>query len=540
MNVRTFGSNLPGMACNEVHVAKGLVTLAVAGRPQACRCPRCGHWSRRVHSRYLRKLADLPWQGRRAVLLWRSRRWFCDNLACPQRIFTERQPDVAASYARRTVRLHAALSAIGLACGGELGARLAARLAMPVSSASLLRLIRRLPLPDAPAPHVVGVDDWAFRRGVRYGTILCDLQRHRAIDLLPERSADSFADWLKRRPNVAAVSRDRGGYYIQGASLGAPQAVQIADRWHLLKNLREALMRLLDHHAADLLAAAQAARPRPKNSPAVAAFPKSSEKKTSRAQSLKAEHRQKRKSRYDAVWNLHRQGVSMREIARRLGMHRSTVRLYLNTPSFPERPARRSIRRGSSIAPFLDQLRTRWQTGCRNASRLTDELREAGYQGSYFTVRRAVAAWRSSDRKADSKSLAVQRPSANQTAWALLLPKLKVVEHQSSFVRELFSSSPAIRSAVKLARQFWAIVKRRRFAAFGAWLVRAEAPDSPNELRRFARGLRRDLPAVQAALEQPWSNGQTEGQVNRLKTLKRQMYGRANFDLLRQRFLLAA
>lgn len=233
--------------------AKGINVFVASVLPNN-QCPLCGQSSTRVHSWYQRKLADLPWQGLTVSICWRNRKFFCDNRACPRRVFTERLPEVTRPYSRKTCRMAVVLAALGFACGGEGGARLAERLAVPVSADSLLRIIRQTVLPEIHTPRVVGVDDWAFWRGQRYGTILCDLEQHQRIDLLPDRSAESLANWLKAHPSVEIVSRDRGDFYIKGATAGAPAAIQVTDRWHLLKNLHEVLSR-----AVDLLVRIQAA-----------------------------------------------------------------------------------------------------------------------------------------------------------------------------------------------------------------------------------------------------------------------------------------
>jgi transposase len=206
-------------------------------------------------------LQDLPWQD--WVVAWRVkvRRFRCGH--CPGRIFAERVPGLTATKARRSERLAAAQTDIGMALGGEAGARLACRLAMPVSGDTVLRLIRRRPTPPCPAPRVGGIDDWAWRRGRRYGTIVCDLERHRVIDLLPGRSSATVRDWLAAHPSVAVVSRDRSGPYAEAARTGAPAAVQVADRWHLLVNASEALRAVVERQQPQIQDVARRCAPAP-------------------------------------------------------------------------------------------------------------------------------------------------------------------------------------------------------------------------------------------------------------------------------------
>jgi len=233
------------------------VTIVTAPKLAQSACPLCGGLSGQIHSHYTRTLADLPWQGRAVIIQVRARRFRCASVGCPRGVFTERLPGVALPWARRTARLGGIQRHIGLALGGEAGSSLARRLSMPVSGDTLLRLVRAAELEAHPSPRVVGIDEWAWRRGQRYGTIICDLERRRVIDLLPERSSETVAAWLRQHPGVEVVARDRGGAYSEGARQGALGAMQVADRWHLLRNLGDALQGAVDRHRG---AVRQAAR----------------------------------------------------------------------------------------------------------------------------------------------------------------------------------------------------------------------------------------------------------------------------------------
>jgi len=231
------------------------ITMVVCTKAAEAPCPRCGQASHRAHSRYQRTLADLPWNGLAVQVRLQAHRFFCDNRACEQRIFTERIPTGAAPYARRTNRLAAWCTQVAFALGGVPGARLLRHSGCALSRQTLLRQtllrqIRSFPVASGPTPTVLWVDDCAFRKGRTSGTMFVDLEQHRVVDLLPERSADAVATWLNAHPGVQIVSRDRGGEYAEGAKRGAPEALQVADRFHLLRHLGDVTRRVLQRHAA--------------------------------------------------------------------------------------------------------------------------------------------------------------------------------------------------------------------------------------------------------------------------------------------------
>jgi transposase len=529
-----------------VETGTSRATIFVQATAAQARCPKCNEPSKRIHSRYVRKLADLPWQGQAVHIQVQVRRFFCLGPECPRRIFAERLP-FATPFARTTGRLRDIHAEIGLSLGGEAGARLATRLAVPTSPDTLLRRIRQMPFTSARPVRVLGVDDWAFRRGQRYGTILCDLERRCPVDLLPERSAEALCQWLRDHPEVEIITRDRADDYIKGASEGAPQAVQVADRWHLLRNLSDAMRRIVDRFHGSIRQAVQAMRqatsllasPEAPNATGKVEEPQEPPRPT-RYEQRQQERRQRRLERYAQVKELHQQGVAHRAIARRLGMNRATVARFVHAESFPERALRRVPRRTDQVTDFLQR---RWNEGCRNAVRLFDELKAQGFDGSYHMVRRRLARWR---RRAASEGTcgkaeapSSKRVSPRQIVWLLLKPESELNDAERA-LRARLEEDSGLRNAAELGRQFREMVRTRQEDIWNEWLNQSQQETAPGELRNFAKGLQADQAAVREALRSPWSNGQVEGHVNRLKTLKRQMYGRAKFDLLRKRFLRAA
>ena len=359
-----------------------VLTLRAVRRTAAC--PDCAQPSRRIHSSYERRLADLPWNGVPVkVRLW-TRRFFCDTEGCAHHIFTERLPETTASYARRTLRMEQALHWLGLALGGAAGARTAQRLGLVVSGDTLLRHLRRMPLGQKPtpiAPRVLGLDDWAWRKGQRYGTILCDLERRCVVDLLPDRQSTTVTEWLRDHAPPEVISRDRAGAYAEAARQGAPHAVQVADRFHLVRNLREALEHVVARHGPLIEEAFRQSTPPPVTHPPT---PPSNSIPT-RPQQLSLQRRQRRLERYLQVMELRQRGISKRAIALQLGLNRKTVRDWLRAGQFPER----QIPQGhSSVDRWLSYLEKRWAEGCHNRSQLWRELQSHGADFAAGTLRR--------------------------------------------------------------------------------------------------------------------------------------------------------
>jgi transposase len=439
---------------------------------------------------------------------------------------------------------------------------------MPAAGKTLLRFVRHAPLPSFETPRRLGVDDWALRRGKTYGTILVDLDRHRPVDLLADRSSATLEQWLRNHPGVEIISRDRANDYADGAARGAPDAVQVADRFHLLKNVREMLERLLERNHADLRSAAQevsrrtaAALPQPvlANESAMTTHDNQTVTSCTVAQALplqqsellRQQHRAKRFARYAEVRRLQAEGMGIRAIARQLKMSREVVRRFFGD-EFPER-ARRAPGR-TKLAPHIAYLTEQLTAGRSNAMQLWRELRsDHGYTGSRGLVSIWVAANRSLCPDANGARAhrgrppkgapPVQRssfptPSARRVSWLLLAETASLSEDEAVFAEYLCQLCADARTGQLLAKDFTRMLRERDVAGLAPWLKRAQTSGIP-EVTNFAATLSRDRAAVAAALSLEISNGQVEGQVNRLKLVKRTMYGRASFDLLKRRVLAA-
>jgi len=507
-------------------------------------CPRCGIRSCHVHSRYSRTLRDLPCHGTVVRICLRTHRFYCRVRHCQCQIFTQRLPIVAAPYGRQTCRHRDALLAIGYALGGEAGCRLAARLGIESCADTILRVISQTSAESAGDVKVLGVDDWAWRRGHRYGTVLVDLERRQPIDLLPDRESETLAKWLQAHPTVRIISRDRAGAYAEGARQGAPDAVQVADRFHLFCNLTQALQRVLER-LANVLQRVQLAEPAGSRSPLGDAVEPTGQGislrrevapgapiKLNRHEQQRQQRREKRKALFEAVRAAYQRGLTKRAIARELGITRTTVRRFLKAGDFPERAPRR---RRSELDSFREYLEKRWAEGCHNASQLWRELRQHGYGGQRSRVKEYVQAWRTKSSLPRSKPRR-SLPNLRLVAFWLTKPPMQRSPDEQRWVEAVTASHAQVAMAEHLAQQFRKVFKERNSDALKSWLATSLASEIP-ELRCFVAGVQRDYEAVVAAVEQHWSNGQVEGQVHRLKLLKRQMYGRGGFLLLRRRVL---
>ncbi len=509
--------------------------MTVVGTSPAAHCSTCHHLSHSLHSRYSRFLRDLPWQGASVDVGLHVRRFRCHFRDCPRRTFVEPLPRVCQRFGRQTSRLSETIRLIGYVLGGESGARLSERLGMKTSPDTVLRRLKLGPSVPVSGVKALGVDDWAWRKGQRYGTILVDLETHAPIDLLPDRSADRLAVWLESHPGAEVISRDRAGLYADGARRGAPEAIQVADRFHLLCNLTAAVERVLDQKRSDLAKAVPPLPPEPPPSPPQESPPAAK----TRSEKASEERRQHRLDRYNEVVSLHKQGMSQIAISRMLHIERKTVRRFLRAGQFPERA--KPHRKPPSATAFQEYLTRRWAEGCHNAAQLWHEIQAQGYAGGQSTLRRFIFTLRTKGTKYFRKTKASRRPkekppSPRQAAMLLARRTEKLKSDEQELLAKLKECCPEIPKLYALTQGFSEVFRTKQEAALENWIADARMSGIP-EIVHFCDGLLRDEKAVRAAVTLPWSNGQVEGQIHRLKLVKRQMYGRAKFNLLRRRVL---
>jgi len=525
---------------SQVNVANEITITLRTTLPIAA-CPGCGTISKRVQSRYRRTLHDLPISGRFVRLIVEVRRFFCKKSTCARKIFAEQLPVLCRPHAQRTKRLQEALCRLGLAVGGQAGEDRGCEQGMSGSRDTILRLVRKFELPAAQEPRVIGLDDWAWKRRRRYGTLICDLEQRRPLDLLPDRRVETVSAWLQAHPHIAIVSRDGSSEYASAIKKGAPQARQVSDRWHLVKNLAACVSVQLAQSLAQIRRAEQA-----KAKASAEEKHLSQEQRPARTRAVQqAQHARQaeRIARYEQMLMLQEQGMKSADIAAQVGMVERTVRGWLSRGDIPYSGPRRA--RARLIDPYKTYLLSRWHQGCRTGSQLERELRAQGYKGSPRAMYRYLATLESSASKRGSsvatRETAMQpNPllalSAQQTTWLFFRKQDELKEEERESLQQLRQASPPIEAAYQLVKKFLQMVRERTGEQLDAWLAFVEASHL-EAFDSFATSVQQDKDAVFAGLTLPWSNGPLEGNVNRLKLIKRSMYGRAEFDLLKLRVL---
>jgi len=531
-----------GIAITSVHPSASELVIGVACQAVSMPCPECHQSSVRIHGHYQRTVADLPCAGRNVILALTVRKFVCSTPSCPRRIFTERLPGLVESYGRMTPRLIALVQAFGLAAGGQMGTRQADRTGIATTPSTLLRHLMQLPAPLTRAVRVLGVDDFAWKKRLTYGTILVDLERRKIIDVLLDRESATVETWLQAHPEVDIVSRDRGKEFAKAATLGAPQAQQVVDRFHMVRNLSEVLQEILGHCRAEIRqgeaplpplekAAAEPTRPLPTAATCEPRTP-AHVKKVHQARQAS------RDDRYHQMTTLRTQGLTQREVAKRMGMSERTVRHWLKRGAAPTNE--RQFRRRSVFDPYAAYVLQRWQDGIYEAKQLYAEIRAQGFPGTVRIVQRFVQALRDDPEKIPlAPATGADRFSSKTATWLFIRDPKQLTTKKQVELELICQRSETARKTYELTQQFMRMLRLRRGQEFEMWLSAVEASQIP-ELRRFAKGLLRDKSAVVAGLTLSYSNGPVEAQVQKLKLVKRSMFGRAKLPLLRQRLLHVA
>jgi transposase len=526
-----------GVRITDIAIDPAAVEVRLATTGEAASCPQCRSVATTVHGRYRRTLRDRPCLGLPVRLLVTARKFVCRRADCPRQVFCERLPGLTDPHAHTTGELADAHRSIGLALGGEPGARLAAELGLPTSPDTILRRVKNAPDEPAPQPRYVGIDDWATRKGHTYGTILIDLERGTVIDLLPGRDGEALRAWLAANPQVEVVTRDRWPAYIQAATEAAPKAKQVADRFHLLMNVREAVEKILSRVGPDIRAA-NAAVNAPAGPPTpVPPAPEPDARTPTATEQRRAGKRQAREERFRRVKELTAERLSVRRIARRLRMSRGAALRYQRLDRCPDWQPGRT--KATAVDPFAAFIADWVAAGNRNSADLFRELKAKGFTGGYDAARRYLnrligSTGRPGRRDTSAPVTPAERtpPSARKLSFRVANPKPD--SHSARVLAALRERNPAVHAALETAEELMAMIRRTKATTLTDWLAKVAALGD-RDLVNLAASLRSDAAAVQAALTEAWRTGQVEGQVGRLKGIKRQMYGRAGMTLLRAR-----
>jgi len=535
----------PGCKIETIKQVKEELSITLSSERTVAICPHCKHSSIRRNGHYTRYPHDLALGGQRVRLALRVKRFLCSNEHCNHKTFGEQFVFVK-RQAQRCKRLAKAHTMIAIKPGGEAGSDLASQLSIPISADTLLRNLKLAPLPSVATARVLGVDDWAIKKRESYGTILVDLENHKVIDVLEGRDAEIFAQWLDLHPGIEILSRDRSHDYAKAAKEAAPEAKQVADRWHLLQNLKQMLERWLKSIQKKILKLPIQADMASK----IAGLfpPKPPLSRTTKAAQVSSQASLEHKSElHKHVNKLFDSGMTQVDISKKLGIHRHTVRAYIQADEAPNH--QRHARSTSILDPYLHYLEKRLAEGCENASQLGRELTQLGYSGKPWQVYKWLQPQRSKPSKHGKKPKKQKRealkplspsflPSTPKLAW-LLMKDAADLDEKELFILEYLFQDEQLKAMYNRAHSFKVMLLQKKPAAFDAWLDEAQQSNI-TILQTFVHGLKLDYDAVKAAMTSVWSNGQVEGQVNKLKLIKRQMYGRASFDLLRKRVLLAA
>ena len=527
-----FFPHLAGLQVDKIENLENTVLITARSRAADAACRRCGLSSARINSRYRRRLHDLAAGGRPVLIDLEVRRFFCGNPECELRTFAEQVPAVTQPHQHRTVLQRSLLEAVALALAGRAGARLAGGLGIAISRTTLIRLIRALPDPGIGQVTVLGVDDFAKRRGHSYATILIDMDTHRPIDVLEDRQAGTLAQWLKDHLGVQVICRDRAGAYAEGSREGAPDAIQVADRFHLWQNLCDAVEKTVIACRADLREPApEPADPEPagpgSDVPAETTGPAGQDPGNGRL-AIRA------RERHAAIHDLLAQGKNYTQVCQTLGLARHTVRKFARAAS-AEQVITGPSPRSSSIDRFTPYLQERWNQGCTDAAQLFTEIQAQGYSGSKRSARRYLQPLRAA---LTTPVIPPPPPTVPEvTRWITSHPD-HLTGNETARISQIKARSVQLSATAGHVTAFAEMMTGRHGERLPAWLAAVDLDDLPH-LHSFTRGIRRDQAAVTNGLTLAHSSGAVEGNVCRIKALKRQMFGRANLDLLRKRILLS-
>ncbi|WP_330334656.1 ISL3 family transposase [Streptomyces sp. NBC_00536] len=530
--LRTLLPQFGTVVVESVDVERDMLVVTARTRAAPAECPACGQWSAWERSRYVRHLGDEAVGGRAVRIDISVRRLYCENAACPKVTFAEQVGGLTVRYQRRTPALQRVVETVAVALAGSAGARLLVHLHQRVSWSTLLRCVMALPDPPAAVPQVLGVDDFALLRGQSYGTILVDTLTRLPIEVWEGRTAETLSEWQRAHPGVQVVCRDGSEVYRAGITAGAPEAVQVSDRFHLWQGLTRRVRDVVAAHRACLTPPPRGTVPMAGPDPETVAHNAVPPEPTGRAAD-------RARGTHTAIHDLLAQGMGLRAVARQLGIGRKTVQRYARVerwqdkvPLWPRRP--------SLLDPHRDYLLRRWDEGEHSSTALHREITARGYTGSYGTVRDFLAPHRAAERGHPAGP--VPQPAApgvlEMTRWLTCRPE-NLTEDQRTQLKKVLARCPELEATDQHVRAFGTLLTSGTDNGLDTWIDTVRASGLP-ALHSFARGLAADLDAVRSGLTLTYNSGINEGRVTDLKLIKRQMGGRARIPLLRKRVLLVA
>ena len=529
---------MPELIVNNIDYSCSIVKIYASIKAKRSKCPICEKYSNKVHDYYTRTLSDLPVFQNKTTIILKTRKFKCQNPQCNRKVFSEQTPYIL-RYSRRTKRASNILDSLSVELTGKLGNMLSKQLLISVSSSTITRIAHKQQLPQIIQPKVLGVDDFAYRKGISYGTIL--------IDILPSREGKALKKWLSKYPDVKIVTRDRASSYASAIKEVCPDAEQVADRFHLLMNLSDALdkyfksvnpkiKKLIKDKSDELLNMSDSQN-----------VDYEKEKRTqalSKVQEIVEINVDQRQDTFNKVKELQAKTISKRKIARGLGISRNTVDSYFLLESLPPRICYKS----TNIELFAQHIVARLNDQGYMMKDIIDEIYELGYNGSRTQAYHNINIIK---EKFEIRTLDFAQIQKSKIPYIKPLSSRALAKYigfcltdikdpdQRKYLQTLLDNISELQVIRKLVQIFKTMLKRGcgniiRWIEF----IKRSKYKLPG-LTTFANGLLRDIKAVKNGINMTWSNGAVEGHVNRIKSIKRQMYGRASFDLLRKKVILS-
>jgi transposase len=538
--------DMPYLIIQKIDYSDFMIRIYASVKSRRSKCPVCGRYSRRVHDYYFRTLSDLPVFQNKTIIILKTRKFRCGNNRCHRKVFSEQTPHII-RYSRRTKRATRILETFAIELTGRLGSIMSEQLCLTVSSSTITRIAHSQPLSDIKQPRVLGVDDWAYRKGVSYGTILIDMETSRPIELLPSRDGQVLKNWLLKYNDVRIITRDRASSYANAIFEACPNAVQIADRFHLLMNLSDALdtyFKSISSKIRSLLTAkTNEFLELPDHKPVSETKSKDIKTATANKEPIITKVDQRLET-FNKVKELQAKGVPIKRISIDLKMSRNTVRSYFSQKEL----APRAHPKSTNFDLFTSHIISRLKTDGYKLKDIYEEIKEMGFNGSRSQACYNINVLKEENNICTSGFTLVQHPkipyikplSSRKLACYIGVSFNDIIDPKEKFyMQTLLNNIIELRIIRKLVQIFKTMIARgkgniRRWIDF---VIRSKRKLAG--LKSFARGLLRDIEAVENGISMRWSNGAVEGHVNRIKSIKRQMYGRASFELLRKKVILS-